>query len=161
MKYFFYEVVLPLLLVVLLYFPGGVTLLQDEPNLFEKVFATGDLYGIGVLILIGGFVELDKAQLELGRESFGVSKAVSVLSGMVIFTTYLFMKVAALHLEFDAEPVPTRITRYAWASIGCLAYAAFVGAVCRYRTASARRSARKDRTGGSRPVNAVTHASLM
>ena len=46
MKYIFYEVVLPLLLVLLVYFPGGVTLLRTEAHLFEKVFSTGDLLGI-------------------------------------------------------------------------------------------------------------------
>jgi hypothetical protein len=161
MKYFFYEVVLPLLLVVLVYFPGGLILLRGEPNLFEKVFAPGDLYGISALILISSFVELDRAQLELGRESFGVHKAVSFVSGMVIFTAYLLMKVTALHLEFDAKPLPTEITWYAWASIGCLAYTAILGGFLRYRTAKARRHVQSDSARGGRPVAVLTLSSFI
>jgi hypothetical protein len=156
MKYFFYEVVLPVLLVVLVYFPGGVTLLHDEPHLFEKVFATGDLFGISLLILISSFVELDKTQLELGRESFGLCRAVSFVSGMFALSTYVLVKVWALHFEYDSEPIAAYITHCAWACIGWLAYTAVLGAFLRLLTAKVRRSTRSVRPGGIQRSTVVT-----
>lgn len=134
MKYFLYEVVLPLLLVVLVYFPGGVTVLRNEIHLFEKVFSSGDLLGIGVLILINSYVELDKAERERGLDAFGFAKGVILVSAIVIFTTYLFIKVAALHFNYEEAQLPSYITSDAYTSMACLIYTALIGAVSRWLT---------------------------
>jgi hypothetical protein len=159
MKYFLYEVVLPLFLVVLVYFAGGV-LFRDEPHLFEKVFSTGDLLGMSVLILINGFVALDRAEWELGFQMFNVSKAGLFLSGALVFAGFLCIKVAALHFKFDDEPLDAYITISAWASFGCLAYSACMGGVARILTANAFKTAINRRASGTNPSSTLTHPSI-
>lgn len=134
MKYFLYEVVLPLLLVVLVYFPGGVTVLRTEMHLFEKVFSSGDLLGIGVLILINSYVELDKTARERNLDVFGFTKGLILVSGIFIFATYLFIKVAALHFNYDDVTLPSYITSDAYTSMACLIYTALIGAAARLLT---------------------------
>ncbi|WP_277187103.1 hypothetical protein [Caballeronia sp. BR00000012568055] len=158
MKYFFYEVVLLLLLVVLVYFPGGL-LLQDEPHLFEKVFSTGDLLGIGALVLMNSYVELDKTEWELGEEMFNRSKAFSFLSGIFVLATYLFARVSALHFQFDTEPIARRITVCAWVSIGCLFYSAILGWYTRFLTARVRKSTRRGSARGAHSAKTFSHPS--
>jgi hypothetical protein len=144
MKYFYFEVLLPLWLVVLAYSSSALMSLWDEPHAFEKIFATGDLWMISVFILVNSYVVLERAGSDEELTLNEAAKLLCFFSGVVIVTTCIFLKADALHFDYSAQPISSHITKCAWASIGCLFYSALLNAFARFISTRARAGSQRD-----------------
>ncbi|MDE1006748.1 MAG: hypothetical protein OSB38_13905 [Paraburkholderia fungorum] len=120
-KYLFYEVALPALLVCIVWMPVGLFgPLSGEAHLFFKVFATGDLLPICLLILINCFVRLEEAERKTNSSGDnGNWKAGIFLTGTMLFLVYVCIKLDAIPYEFPDKDheIPVRIAAYAAADI--------------------------------------------
>jgi len=115
-KYLFLEVMLPTLLVCIMWMPVGLFApLNNESHLFFKVFATGDLLPICLLILINCYVRLEESERKNKLTDNGNWKGGIFLVGLMLFLVYILIKLSAIPYEFPdgAHDVSANIIAYA------------------------------------------------
>lgn len=121
-KYLLYEVALPGIFVSMIWWPGQMLGLEAEPFLFLKVFASGDLLPICLLILIGAFFKTERVAETLAGQIYSpaVAKAAKEAAklqmrqlklvrgwvffiGFMLLLTYMTIKISVLPYPFPAN----------------------------------------------------------
>lgn len=136
MTVFFYillEVVIPLAMVVLIYWPGGQTLLLGEPHLYYKIFSSGDLIGMCVAIALSTYVHLDQSPVKSWTSA---GKAILFAGGLIMMFMYACIKIVVMKYNFpDATgTVSENIQDYALWNFCTIAVTAMVGIAARVMT---------------------------
>lgn len=91
-KYFFYEALLPVVLIVVVLVLGFFPPLSGRPHLFLTLFATGDLLPICILILVNAYVRLEQAEHKKTDVDTSTWRGCYFIFGLVILIVYLGIK---------------------------------------------------------------------
>ncbi|QNB11542.1 hypothetical protein G5S35_08090 [Paraburkholderia tropica] len=148
-KYIFLEVIIPVLFIGIIYAPGGSFQLKDESHLLYKVFATGDLLPICLLIVINAYVKFERANDKLLEEIIKLPteperraaaeqhagnwiwRLILGFGGAGLFLLYYDIKVSAIPYQFPADNVPVSedIINYMYFGFGALVVVAILGPI--------------------------------
>ena len=119
-KWLHYEVALPVLLLLALWWPVGY-LVINVPHLFQRIYASSDILALSALLVLGVSRELANERLNFGRYS---RKAMHIRDGgSVLAILYFFIyggfKVAYIGYKFPpaGQSVTLNITLIAVVSL--------------------------------------------
>ena len=143
-KWVFSEVALPVLLVVVIYWPVGSVALRGVTYLYERIFGGGDILPICCALLLGLYDEAKPLEsredktVPFGKFNVKVSTLADWILGFsrlgVIFvtTTYVACKISYLKYDFPSSQTTGVDTLLTSISTATLALTVLVVAACAF-----------------------------